>query len=89
MNSPARPRSKVFEDKNVPLDDIVGCVCAWDGCTTRFGGSMPKGWINLLTYWSKRPEPNFLQIPPQDIWRDAVLCPEHARALQSHLKDFR
>ena len=32
---------------------------------------MSRGWIN---HWSKHPEPNFLQIPPEDLLRDAVLC---------------
>jgi hypothetical protein len=55
----------------------------------KFTGNMPSGWINLLAYWSMIPEMNFLQIPPEDILRDGVLCPEHARALESQLKDFR
>jgi hypothetical protein len=46
-------------------------------------------WTNLLTYWSKHPESNFLQISPEDIMRDGVLCPAHGRALESQLKDFR
>jgi hypothetical protein len=49
---------------------------------------MPKGWTFLLTYWSKRPEPNISKIPPQDMPRDCVLCPEHARTLESQLKDL-
>jgi hypothetical protein len=89
MNGPLRRRAKVFEDKNVPVADIIGCRCAWERCAARFSGNMPRGWIYLLTYWSKHPESNFLQIPPEHIVRDAVLCPEHARALESQLKDFR
>jgi hypothetical protein len=69
--------------------DITGCVCAWHGCAARFTGNMPRGWTNLLTYWSKRPESNLLQIPPEDMLRDGVLCPEHARALESQLKNLR
>jgi hypothetical protein len=88
MNKPSRLKAKAFEENNVPLADITGCVCAWDGCTPRSGGVMPKGWINLLAYWSKRPELNFLQIPSQNVVRDGVLCPEHARALESQLRDF-
>jgi len=64
VNSPSRRMAKVFEERDVPLDDIVGCVCAWDGCKARFGGNMPRGWINLLTHWSGHPQSNFLQIPP-------------------------
>jgi hypothetical protein len=89
MNKPSRRRAKAFEEKDVPLADIVGFVCAWDGCAARFGGNMPRGWINLLAYWSKRPEMNFLKIPSQNVVRDGVLCPEHARAIQCQLKHFR
>lgn len=53
VNRPSRRMAKVFEDKNVPIADIVGCVCAWDGCAATFSGSMPRGWINLLAYWSR------------------------------------
>jgi len=89
MNRPSPPKAKAFEEKDVPLADIVGFVCAWDGYATRFTGNMPRGWTNLLTYWSKRPEMNFSTIPPRNVVRDGVLCPEHARALESQLKDFR
>ena len=86
---PSCDRTKAFEDKDVPVTDVIGCVRARDGCAATFSGSMPRGWINLLAYWSKHPEPNFLQIPLENMLRDAVLCPEHARALESQLKDFR
>jgi hypothetical protein len=89
MNRPSRRTAKVFEEKDVPLADIVGFVCAWDGCTARFGGAMPRDWTNLLAYWSQHPESNFLQIPAENISRDRVLCPDHARVLESQLKDFR
>jgi hypothetical protein len=89
MNKPSHRVAKAFEDKSVPLAEITGCVCAWDGCAARFTGDMPRGWINLLAYWSKRPEMNFSTIPPQNVVRDGVLCPEHAGALESQLKDFR
>jgi hypothetical protein len=68
--------------------DITGCICAWDGCAARFSGNMPTGWINLLAYWSKRPEMNFSKIPSQDVVRDGVLCPKHTRALEAELKNL-
>ena len=88
MNRHERRKAKVFEVKNIPIADISGSLCAWDGCAATFSGDMPKGWTNLLVYWSKRPELNFLAIPPQDMLRDAVLCPEHACVLECHLKDL-
>jgi hypothetical protein len=34
-----------------------------------FKGDMPIGWTLLLTYWSKRPVPNFFDIPERDLLR--------------------
>ena len=87
MNRHGRRRAKVFERKTVPLTDISGSLCAWDRCEATYSGDMPNGWIYLMTYWSKQPEQTFLKIPPQDVSRDGVLCPEHARALESQLKE--
>jgi hypothetical protein len=88
MNRHTRRKAKAGEVKSIPLADISTCMCAWDRCAATFGGDMPRGWTNLLSYWSKRPELNFLNIPPQDMLRDAVLCPEHARALEFQLRDL-
>jgi hypothetical protein len=88
MNRHERRKAKVSEVRTIPLTAISGFLCAWEGCPAKFQGDMPRGWINLLAYWSKCPELNFLKIPPQDVLRDGVLCPEHARALESHLKDL-
>ena len=49
---------------------------------------MPAGWTRLVTYWSKRPQPDLLRVPPRDWARDAVLCPEHAQTLEHQLKDI-
>ena len=89
MNRHARRKAKVFQVKTIPITAISGCMCAWDGCAATFkGDDMPRGWVNLLVYWSKRPELHFLKIPPQDVWSDGVLCPEHARVLESQLFDM-
>jgi hypothetical protein len=87
MNRHQRRKAKALEIKTMPLVEISGCMCAWDGCPATFRGDMPRGWINLLAYWSKRPELNFLTIPPQDVSRDGVLCPQHAGVFESQLKD--
>ena len=47
---------------------------------------MSRGWIN---HWSKHPEPNFLQIPPEDLLRDAVSCRSTRAPWEFHLKEFR
>src|SRR6516162_6502050 len=51
-------------------------------------GDMPAGWTRLVTYWSKRPQPDLLRVPPRNWARDAVLCPEHAQTLEDQLKDI-
>jgi hypothetical protein len=88
MNRHARRKAQVSEIKSIPLADINGYMCAWDGCAATFRGDMAGGWINLFAYWSPRAELTFWTIPPQHISRDAVLCPEHARALEAQLKDI-
>jgi hypothetical protein len=88
VNRHARRKAKVSEVKAIPIADISGFMCAWDGCAATFTGDMPRGWIYLLTYWSPRPELTFWTIPSHDILRDAVLCPEHTRAPESQLKDL-
>ena len=51
-------------------------------------GDMPAGWTRLVTYWSNRPHPELLRVPPRDWARDAVPCPEHAQTLEHQLKDI-
>jgi hypothetical protein len=88
MNRHARRKAKVSELKTIQIADITGCICAWDGCAATFDGDMPKGWINLFAYWSPRAELAFWTIAPQHVLRDAVLCPEHTRALECQLKEL-
>ena len=59
MNRHARRKAKVFGITSIPIAEITGCICAWDGCAANFSGDMPRGWIYLLTYWSSRPELTF------------------------------
>jgi hypothetical protein len=61
-----------------------GSICAWDGCTRTFTGDMPAGWVWLLAYWRRQPT---VTIDLECKWlRDAVLCSEHAKALDALLK---
>jgi hypothetical protein len=77
---------RVFEEKKVPLSDIKGVMCAWAGCEACSPSPVPHGWVNMLVWWSPKPATNL-----KTIWRhsqrDAVLCPEHARALDALLKE--
>jgi hypothetical protein len=87
MNRNQRRRAKVVTSKLMPVAEIKGARCAWGDCMASFSGDMPKGWVFLLTYWSKRPILDFSD-PNQPTMRDAVLCPEHVQALESQLKDL-
>jgi hypothetical protein len=82
---------KVFEKKFMSAQEIanMGICCAWKGCHQGFkGNAMPKGWTWLWMFWSKQPQPNINKIPPQDMLRDAALCPEHTMELDLKLKDI-
>ncbi len=90
----ARQRNpKVFrqEKKLIKLEDMPGSICAWAGCDATFKGPMPEDWRWLLVYWRSRPAitTKLVKIAnSRHCDRDAVLCPEHARELESQLKDL-
>jgi hypothetical protein len=83
-------KTKVLEDRFIPLSKLRGSMCAWAGCTASYlrADGMPKGWTFLQMYWSPEPVPNFLDVSAKDQLRDAVLCPEHTRVLDRQLKDI-
>ena len=74
-------RSKMPRRENIPLEELRGSICAWVDCKLTFEGDMPKGWRNLLVWWSPRAVPNqkIMTVAfSSDCDRDATLCPEHA-----------
>ena len=81
--------SKVFKIEYRPVSEIANSplMCVWHGCKAAYQGDQPYGWVNLITYSSKDPCFNFLDIPPKDLHHDAVLCPKHVRKLDGLLKD--
>ncbi len=70
---------------NIPANKL-GNMCAWVSCRAKFIGDAPEGWTWIWAYRAKQPSANFLDIPDQDVMRDCVLCPEHARTLDAQLK---
>jgi hypothetical protein len=101
MNQQGRRKAKVMEHRTLRPDQIIQRICAWDGCQAccDVEGAIPRGWVNLITFRSSHPVASTfaatshggiaIEIRPDDDWqRDAVLCPAHARALESHLKDL-
>jgi hypothetical protein len=64
-------------------------MCAWKGCTNAFSGEKPAGWVNLLVWWSRRPEPERTigwVVSGPSCKHDAALCPKHAAELEGLLK---
>ena len=60
-------------------------MCAWAGCLNTCEGDLPRDWRWLLNWWS--PQPDIKVIFTSGVCtRDAVLCGEHARQLESLLK---
>ncbi len=68
--------------------DEMRHLCAWDGCAESYGGDMPSNWRSLMVYWVPQPVMDFRAIAAETWDRDAVLCPEHVRVLDSQLKDI-
>ena len=62
-------------------------LCAWAACARTFDEPMPPNWTWLVTWWAARPVGN-IDFKTQPVIRDAVLCPEHSRALEAQLKDI-
>ena len=55
-------------------------ACAWSGCMCSTDDPDKNGWSKLILYRG-RTELNFMKIAPGKMDRDAVLCPDHAKAL--------
>jgi hypothetical protein len=76
--------------KRIRLDEIKikGATCIWDGCSARFEGDQPPGWIWLLGYSSPRPLLDLTRFLTRSghTMVDSALCPEHAAALRRLLK---
>lgn len=86
---PGVPAMTVFEGRDTPLSELTGHQCAWRGCEAAFeGDEAPEGWAWLILYHSMQPYLEFLEIPPTDLLRDAVLCPEHTKRLDEQMKDM-
>jgi hypothetical protein len=65
--------------------------CAWSGCMCNTEDPDKAGWSKLILYRG-RTKLDFMDIAPDLMDRDAVLCPDHAKALHEdvlvHLGGF-
>ena len=89
------PEQFVMEQRTMSPDDLnkMRVACAWDKCTrsTPSEEMRPPDWHNLIVYWSPFPDPKKTLgeiVTGPSCYRDAVLCPEHAKALDGLLKDI-
>lgn len=65
---------------------MIRYICAWAGCGKRCHGlPPPDGWVCFATFIETQ-EPGVLRFQTDTVIRDAVLCPDHARELESLLK---
>jgi hypothetical protein len=87
-----RRKAEVLEFKMIPAGELGPLACAWKGCEACCKPDdkwdLPPGWATLLLTRSYRTYRNILEIPPELCLRDAVLCPEHTRQLDSLLVDL-
>ena len=77
--------------RQMPISQITQMTCLLRGCERTFEleRGMPEGWVNLITYWSPRPDPSAKLIDvcnSPHLGYDAVLCPEHAQELAGMMK---
>ncbi len=90
-----RAKQWVSEQRTMSPDDLkkMRVACAWDGCTRSLPSAemQPPDWHNLIVYWSPFPDAKKTLgeiVTGPACYRDAILCPEHAKALDGLLKDI-
>jgi hypothetical protein len=76
--------------ERVHKDQIVGCVCVWEGCEAHFHGAMPPGWQWVIRYSAPHPE---IASWTREDWmtkryQDSCLCPAHVQALDTCFKNL-
>ena len=90
-----KPTVMRAERRYLAPDDIkkMRVQCVWEGCdrSISFTEMRPPDWHNLLVYWSPflDPKKTLEEISAgPSCYRDAVLCPDHAKELDGLLKDI-
>ena len=71
----------------------MGSMCAWAECDRHISSTemQPPDWHNLIVYWSPFPDPKKTMgeiAAGPSCYRDAILCPEHAKELDGLLKNI-
>ena len=90
-----KPKVMTMERREMSAEEVhnMPTACAWEGCwrVVTTDEMMPPDWRNFLVYWSPYPEADKTLgeiVTTPGCYRDAVLCPEHAKALDGLLKDI-
>ncbi len=90
-----KPKVMTMERRYMTPDDIeeMGVACAWDECGRHISSAemQPPDWHNLPVYWSPYPDAKKTLeevCTGPSCYRDAVLCPDHAKTLDGLLKDI-
>ena len=89
------PKVWTAERRTLSPDEIkkMRVDCVWEGCdrSTPMAEMRPPDWHSLLVYWSPFPDPKKTLgeiVMGSSCYRDAILCPEHAKALDGLFKDI-
>ena len=89
------PEQFVMEQRTMAPDDLkkMRIACIWEGCDRSISHTemRPPDWHNLVVYWSPFPDAKKTMgeiVTGPSCYRDAVLCPEHAKALDGLLKNI-
>ncbi len=95
MAKSKRAKQWVSEQRTMSPDDLkkMRVACIWEGCdrSTPDAEMRPPDWHNLIVYWSPFPDPKKTMgdiVAGPSCYRDAILCPEHAKELDGFLKDI-
>jgi len=91
----SRAKQWVSEQRTMSPDDLkkMRVECIWEGCdrSTPMAEMRPPDWHNLIVYWSPFPDPKKTMgeiAAGPSCYRDAILCPEHAKELDGLLKNI-
>ena len=95
MAKSKRAKKLTMEQRTLSPEDFekMRVACIWDDCDRSIPSTemQPPDWHNLLVYWSPYPDAKKTLgdiVMGPSCYRDAVLCPEHAKTLDGLLKDI-
>ncbi len=94
MAKSKRAKQWVSEQRTMSPDDLkkMRVACIWEGCDRSTpDAEMAARLAYLLVCWSPFPDPMKTMgeiVTGPSCYRDAILCPEHAKALDGLLKNI-